>query len=180
MSAWSKIWKCVVYLTPALTIKCRGDHLWRTVDRSLLMGALLRAWLRLRHGDFGDAHPLLYQNWIWLIDWLIRCMGSMEAMSHLTQISNWVCEWDKAYSLSYPLYNMWGCVFSVHPFPLWWLGEYIYICCLIIIIKLEVWTINHCLGLGHETMVCAVCLSIFLSTNITTIQQVQGRNEGKR
>ena len=33
--------------------------------------------------------------------------------------------------------------------------------CLIIIIKSEVWTIIHCLGLGHETMVCAVCLFIF-------------------
>ena len=40
--------------------------------------------------------------------------------------------------------------------------ERIYILCLIIIIKSEVWTITHCLGLGHETMVCAVCLSIFL------------------
>ena len=29
-----------------------------------------------------------------------------------------VCEWGKAYSLSYPLYNTWGCVFSVYPFPL--------------------------------------------------------------
>ena len=29
---------------------------------------------------------------------------------------------------------------------------------LIIIIKSEVWTIIHCLGLGHETMVCAVFL----------------------
>ena len=38
----------------------------------------------------------------------------------------------------------------------------IYILCLIIIIKSEVWTITHCLGLGHETKVCAVCLSIFL------------------
>ena len=28
--------------------------------------------------------------------------------------------------LCYPLYNMWGCVFSVYPFPLWWLIEYIY------------------------------------------------------
>ena len=37
----------------------------------------------------------------------------------------------------------------------------IYILCLIIIIKSEVWTITHCLGLGHETMVCVVCLSIF-------------------
>ena len=34
--------------------------------------------------------------------------------------------------------------------------------CLIIIIKSEVWTIIHCLGLGHETMVCAVCLFIFI------------------
>ena len=40
--------------------------------------------------------------------------------------------------------------------------ERIYILCLIIIIKSEVWTITHCLGLGHETMVCVVCLSIFL------------------
>ena len=42
---------------------------------------------------------------------------------------------------------------------------YIYILCLIIIIKSEVWPITHCLGLGHETMVCAVCLSIFLSAH---------------
>ena len=34
---------------------------------------------------------------------------------------------------------------------------------LIIIIKSEGWTIVHCLGLGHKTMVCAVCLSIFWS-----------------
>ena len=40
--------------------------------------------------------------------------------------------------------------------------ERINILCLIIIIKSEVWTITHCLGLGHETMVCAVCFSIFL------------------
>ena len=40
--------------------------------------------------------------------------------------------------------------------------EIIYILCLIIIIKSEVWTITHCLGLGHETMVSAVYLSIFL------------------
>ena len=34
--------------------------------------------------------------------------------------------------------------------------------CLIIIIKSEVWTITHCLVLGHETMVSALCRSIFL------------------
>ena len=51
------------------------------------------------------------------------------------------------------------CVFSL-PISLVMI-ERIYILCLIIIIKSEVWTIIHCLGLGHETMVCSVCLSIF-------------------
>ena len=40
----------------------------------------------------------------------------------------------------------------------------IYILCVIVIIKSEVWTITHCLGLGHETRVPTVCLSIFLET----------------
>ena len=51
------------------------------------------------------------------------------------------------------------CVFSL-PISLV-LIERIYIC-LIIVTKSEVWTITHCLGLGHETIVCAVCLSTFL------------------
>ena len=32
----------------------------------------------------------------------------------------------------------------------------------IITIKLEIWIISKCLGIGHETMVCAVCLAIFI------------------
>ena len=52
------------------------------------------------------------------------------------------------------------CVFSL-PISLVKI-ERIYIICLIINIKSEVWTITHCLGLGHETKVSAVCLSIFL------------------
>ena len=53
------------------------------------------------------------------------------------------------------------CVFSLPIFFV--MIDRTYILCLIIIIKSEVWTITHCLGLGHETMVCAVCLSIFVS-----------------
>ena len=34
---------------------------------------------------------------------------------------------------------------------------------LIIIIKSEVWIINHCLWLGHEIVVCAVSLTMFFS-----------------
>ena len=52
------------------------------------------------------------------------------------------------------------CVFSL-PISLAMIKR-IYILCLIIIIESKVWTITHCLGLGHETMVCAVCPSIFL------------------
>ena len=52
------------------------------------------------------------------------------------------------------------CVFSL-PISLVMIGK-IYILCLIIIIKSEVWNIIHCLGLGHGTMVCAVCLYILI------------------
>ena len=45
--------------------------------------------------------------------------------------------------------------------------ERIYILCLIIIIKSEVWTITHCLRSGHETMLSTVCLSIFLWIKMT-------------
>ena len=47
-----------------------------------------------------------------------------------------------------------------------WLREYTL--CLIFIIKSEVWTIFNFLGLGHETMVCTVCLSIFLMNSMSS------------
>ena len=36
----------------------------------------------------------------------------------------------------------------------------------LIIIKSEVWTISCSLELGHETMICAVCLAMFLWLNV--------------
>ena len=68
-------------------------------------------------------------------------------------------------------------VFSL-PTPLVMI-ERIYILCPIIIIKSEVWTITHYLELGHETMVCAVCLSIFLWTSIIK-QQSKGTTKDTR
>ena len=51
------------------------------------------------------------------------------------------------------------CVFSL-PISLMMIMR---ICVLyLIIIKSEAWPIYHCLGLGHETMVCTVCISVFL------------------
>ena len=67
------------------------------------------------------------------------------------------------------------CVFSL-PISLVMI-ERINILCLIIIIKSKVWTITHCLGLGHETMVCAVCLSIFLSIGFTVFSPAQDLND---
>ena len=49
--------------------------------------------------------------------------------------------------------------------------ERIYILCLNIIIKSEVWTITHCLGFGHDTMVCAAYLFAFLFTTSRTAKQ---------
>ena len=95
--------------------------------------------------------PSHYHHWANLSE-------DIERTKCLSDIFWRVCEWDKAYSRSYQLYNMWGCVFSVYPFHLWWLQN-VYIICLSIIIKSKVWTITHCLGLGHETMVCAVCFN---------------------
>ena len=37
----------------------------------------------------------------------------------------------------------------------------------IIIIKKGMWIINHCLGFGHEIMVCVVCLAMFLAQRST-------------
>ena len=60
-------------------------------------------------------------------------------------------------------YSIYGAVcfqFTQFPRDGW---ENILLCLIIIIIKSEVWTSIHCLRLGHETMVCAICLFIFLS-----------------
>ena len=43
----------------------------------------------------------------------------IELIKWLSDIFGWVCESDKAYSLNNPSYNMWSCVLSVYPFPLW-------------------------------------------------------------
>ena len=105
MSAWSKIWKYVVYLRPALRIECHGDHLWRTVNRSLprLTGALLRALLCLRHGAFWGCAPAPLTK-LDLIDWLIDCDGHGRPNAISTR--SWRvlihCQWNHSYGISRP------------------------------------------------------------------------------
>ena len=89
-----------------------------------------------------------------------HCANLSEDIELIKCLSDIFCRvWVRCF-LSYPLYIIWHCVFSVYPFPSWLLRKYTL--CLIIIIKSEVWTIIHCLGLGHEIMVCTECLSILL------------------
>ena len=68
------------------------------------------------------------------------------------------CLWLRQFS-QLSSFNIWDCVSSAYPF-LWWSWECVLY--LIIIIKSEVWIINHYSGLSYETMVCAVCLTMFL------------------
>ena len=92
--------------------------------------------------------------------------------SHYHLWGHWICKMPVRYILS----NMWVTL-SIFPqlYIIQYVGlcafrwpiapvmiERIYILCLIIIIKSEKWTITHCLWLGHEWIICAVCLSIFL------------------
>ena len=82
----------------------------------------------------------------WIFKMLIRYILSSVCLI-LSQFSQ----------LSFMIY-MGLCVFSL-PISLMMILR-IWIFYLILIIRLEVWPISHCLGLGHETMVGAVCLSI--------------------
>ena len=55
------------------------------------------------------------------------------------------------------------CIFSL-PTSLMMIVRICVVYC-ITIMKSEVWTICHCLGLGHETIVFAACLYIFIHTH---------------
>ena len=56
------------------------------------------------------------------------------------------------------------CVFSLPIYLMMIMG--IRVLYHIIIIKSEVWPICHCLGFGHETVICTACLSISLCCDL--------------
>ena len=49
------------------------------------------------------------------------------------------------------------------PILLWWLWEYVNF---MLSWSTEVWANSHCLGLGHETLVCTVFISAVLSSQL--------------
>ena len=71
-----------------------------------------------------------------------------------------VCIKSSQFSQLYFMQYMGLCVFSLSISPVMIVGIYVFN--LIFIIKSEAWPNCYCLGLGHETVVCAACLSIFL------------------
>ena len=111
----------------------------------------------------------------------IACVYLYIAPSHYHHFANFIWRhWSYKMPVRYDLSSVWVrlsifsqlsiiqylvlCVFSA---PISFvMTEKIYTLFLVIIIKSEVWTITHCLGLGHEIMVCAVCLSTFLLVHI--------------
>ena len=116
--------------------------------------------------------------WVQLVGYILACRSHRLSVQYTISLSS-SCKliwrhWTYKMPVRYILSSVWVrlslfsqlsfiqyvglCVFSL-PVSLM-TNERMYI--LIIIIKSKVWTIIHCLGLGHETMVCAVCLSIFL------------------
>ena len=85
---------------------------------------------------------------------------SIELLNGLSATFCPVC----VYSSIYLSCNIWGCVFGLPIVTL----MIVRICIpyFIIIIISEMRTICHCLGLGHKTVACVVCLSCFYATSL--------------
>ena len=93
---------------------------------------------------------------------------------------------NRFFFLIYRLCNIWGCIpirgLHVSSLPIS-LGIIVRIRVLhlIIIIKSEVWPICDCVGLGHETIVCVKCPSMFLCSFYCHLQaQFQDRGLRRR
>ena len=88
---------------------------------------------------------------------MFRCIA-LKNLKLLLELTRSYCVSKIEHIIQYSTYGAVCFQFTQFPCDGW---ENILIC-LTIIIKSEVWTIIiHCLGLGDETMVCAVCLFIF-------------------
>ena len=118
-----------------------------STDWSVNLSILLRGWETYHTTVYEDGKFHLQEQKIrplWLCNDACRCLDTKYEQGH-QQSPRWL---HSNYSVAWII--------------------------LFIIIKSEVWSIIHCLVLGHETMVCAVCLSIFLCSkhvNITAIKQ---------
>ena len=145
--------------------------------------------LHIRSGKTGNSFSLLLSSlwWVQIVGYVLPCRSYsfVCTVHHLIIIIVQIIwrPWTYKMTVRYILSSVWVrlsifsqlsiiqpiiqyvglCAFSL-PTPLV-MTERMYILCLIIIIKSKVWTITHCLRLGHETIVCTVCLSVFLPSS---------------
>ena len=139
--------------------------------------------LHIRSGKTGNLFSLLLCSlwWVQIVGYVLPCRSYSLFVQYTISLSS-LCKiiwrhWTYKIPVRYILSSVWArlsifsqlsviqsikqnvglCVFSL-PTPLVMI-EKMYILCLTIVIKsgVTLWTITHCLGLGHETMVCAVC-----------------------
>ena len=128
------------------------------------MARFLRQGLCPSHAGYSDT--------FWLADRTRLFVQHTISLSSLCKLI-WR-HWTYKMPVKYILSSVWVRFNIFSPLSIQYVGLYVfslpislvmiertYILCLIIIIKSEVWIITHCLGLGHETMVSTVCLSIF-------------------
>ena len=126
---------CSVYWCSVYGICERSDTLWPAGRVRLFADYTI---------SLSSLCRLIWRHWTnkMLVRYMLPCVSKVETI------------------LAIILHSIYGAVSSAYPIRLSWLWECVLY--LIIIIKSEVRIVNHCLGLGHETMVCTVCLTMFL------------------
>ena len=146
---------------PTLALKCsmRGSGAERIIHMALINEGIFKHKMEfwptyLTCGESNISHITLLSSLysrIWKY-WNFK-MLQVHSVSSLGLRSSKFCQ------LSFMQY-MGRCIFSLHIY----LVVIVRICIiyLFVIIKSEVWPICRCLQLGHETLVCAVCLLILL------------------
>ena len=106
--------------------------------------------LYIHYGKTGNLFSLVLCSlwWVQIVGYVLACRSysfvctlhhliiiivqtlseDTELIKCLSGIICWVCEYIRlgTFSQLSIIQFMWGCVFSVYPFPLWWLREYTY------------------------------------------------------
>ena len=139
--------------------------------------------LHIRSGKNRKLFSLLLCSlwWVQIFGYVLACRSYSFVVQYTISLSS-LCKliwrhWTYKMPVRYILSNVWVRLSIFSPLSIiQYVGLYVFslpislvmieriymYTCLIVIIKSEVWTITHCLGLGRETLVSAVCLSIFL------------------
>ena len=87
--------------------------------------------------------------WVEMTKTNIRIIECVSKIKHILSVIHFTIFEAVCFQFTYYLCDDWENIYTLFYY-------------FIIIIKSQVWGFIHCLGLGHETMVCAVCLATFV------------------